>query len=220
MFWGLAAWHRDDVAEAVRWLSSDAAMLVTPLFGNQYDQLILTARVAAAAGDAGLRARMLDCVTLLEREQPPVVMVAAITDYLCGILECDSERLLAAANSLQSLGWPLLSAGAVEQAGEEFVRTGQRAGAVEQLNAAFDSYRSHGALAERRISSGERPRTGWNSLTQSELRVVHLIAAGATNARVAEQLYLSPHTVKTHVRNAFTKLGISSRAELRRLMRR
>jgi DNA-binding CsgD family transcriptional regulator len=127
----------------------------------------------------------------------------------------------------------VLYAGAVEQAGEEFVRTGQRAEAVEQLNGAFDSYSSHEALAdarrvarllrrlgvERRISSGERPKTGWNSLTQSELRVVHLIADGATNARVAEQLFLSPHTVKTHVRNALTKLGINSRAELRELMR-
>jgi DNA-binding CsgD family transcriptional regulator len=47
-----------------------------------------------------------------------------------------------------------------------------------------------------------------------------LIAEGATNRSVAQQLHLSPHTVKTHLRNAFNKLGITSRAQLTQLMRR
>jgi DNA-binding NarL/FixJ family response regulator len=41
-----------------------------------------------------------------------------------------------------------------------------------------------------------------------------------TNRAVATQLHLSLHTVKTHVRNAFAKLGINSRAELTRFVRR
>jgi len=57
------------------------------------------------------------------------------------------------------------------------------------------------------------------SLTDSELKVVHLIAEGSTNRTVAQQLHLSPHTVKTHVRHAFAKLGISSRVELTQLIR-
>jgi len=64
-----------------------------------------------------------------------------------------------------------------------------------------------------------RARTGWESLTHSELTVVHVIAEGATNRSVAQQLHLSPHTVKTHLRNAFAKLGITSRAQLAQLMR-
>ena len=71
---------------------------------------------------------------------------------------------------------------------------------------------------ERRIVSHPRPKTGWESLTEAELKVVNLIAQGATNRAVADQLYLSLHTVKTHVHNAFTKLGISSRAQLIQLM--
>jgi DNA-binding CsgD family transcriptional regulator len=47
---------------------------------------------------------------------------------------------------------------------------------------------------------------------------MNLIAQGATNRSVAEQLHLSPHTVKTHVRNAFAKLGITSRAQLTQLI--
>jgi DNA-binding CsgD family transcriptional regulator len=72
---------------------------------------------------------------------------------------------------------------------------------------------------ERRIVSQPRAKTGWDSLTDSELRVINLIAQGVTNRDVAAQLHLSLHTVKTHIRNAFAKLGINSRAELTRFVR-
>jgi DNA-binding CsgD family transcriptional regulator len=71
---------------------------------------------------------------------------------------------------------------------------------------------------QRRIVS-PRAKTGWDSLTDSELTVVNLIAQGATNRSVATQLHLSLHTVKNHVHNAFAKLGINSRAQLTRLIR-
>jgi DNA-binding CsgD family transcriptional regulator len=41
---------------------------------------------------------------------------------------------------------------------------------------------------------------------------------GKTNREAAAALYLSPHTVGTHLRHAFTKLGINSRAELARTL--
>jgi DNA-binding CsgD family transcriptional regulator len=72
---------------------------------------------------------------------------------------------------------------------------------------------------ERRIVSQHRATRGWGSLTDSELRIVNLIGHGATNRDAATQLHLSVHTVKTHVHNAFAKLGINSRAELTALMR-
>jgi DNA-binding CsgD family transcriptional regulator len=61
-----------------------------------------------------------------------------------------------------------------------------------------------------------RETTGWASLTRMEWRVVELVAEGATNREVAEYLSLSPHTVNTHLRNVFAKLGIRSREHLRR----
>ena len=73
---------------------------------------------------------------------------------------------------------------------------------------------------ERRIVSQPRAKTGWDSLTDSELKVVNLIARGATNRSVAEQLRVSPHTVRAHLRNAFAKLGVSSRVELSQLAQR
>jgi DNA-binding CsgD family transcriptional regulator len=64
-----------------------------------------------------------------------------------------------------------------------------------------------------------RPVAGWAGLTESERRVVDLVAAGATNREAARQLYLSPHTVGTHIRHAFEKLGINSRVQLANMMR-
>jgi len=65
----------------------------------------------------------------------------------------------------------------------------------------------------------QREQTGWDSLTAAELRVLELVADGATNREVAHRLSVSPHTVNTHVRNVFGKMDIHSRAELIRLAR-
>jgi DNA-binding CsgD family transcriptional regulator len=228
-----AAWHRDDVHEAARWLS-DINLLGTPLFPHALVRLALGARVASAAADAGLRARVLQATEVLERERPVVPLLAAVAGYARGILERDAHALVAAAGLLESSERPLLYAGAAEDAGAELARTGRTRPAIEQLTAAFDTYTQHEAIAdarrvgrelrllgvERRIVAQPRAKTGWDSLTDAELKVINLIAEGATNRSVAQQLHLSPHTVKTHLHNAFAKLGITSRAQLTQHMRR
>ena len=55
-------------------------------------------------------------------------------------------------------------------------------------------------------------------LTAQQLRIVQIVAQGATNREVAAQLYLSPRTVDHHLRNIFVKLGVRSRVELVRLL--
>jgi len=230
---GLAAWQRDDVHEAVRWLGGDISLLVTPLVPTVLDQLTLTARVASAAGDAGLRARLLDTVNVLERERPGVRLFSTVAQHTRGILERDADALAAVGSALHSSSRPLLYASAAEDAGRELGRAQRTAEALDQLNAAFDTYIECEAIAdarrvgrtlrrlgvERRIVTHPRAKTGWDSLTDSELTVVNLIAQGATNRDVATQLHLSPHTVKNHVHNAFAKLGINSRAQLPQLIR-
>ena len=54
-------------------------------------------------------------------------------------------------------------------------------------------------------------------MTDSELTVARLVAQGLTNREVAEQLFVSPHTVSSHLRRVFAKLDINSRIELTRL---
>lgn len=54
------------------------------------------------------------------------------------------------------------------------------------------------------------PRT--DGLTAGERRILGLLAAGHSTQAVAEALELSPHTVRTHVKNVLRKLGVASRA--------
>jgi DNA-binding CsgD family transcriptional regulator len=228
----LGAWQRDDVHDAMRWLGN-IALFGTPFFPQVLDQVILGARVASAAGDAGLRARVLRATELLEGERPEIPLFTGVAGYARGILERDAQALVAAADVLQSSSRPLLYAAAAEDAGAELAHADHPDKAVDQLNAAFDTYLHHEALADarrvgrqlrrlgvhRRIVSRPRAKTGWDSLTDSEQTVVNLIATGATNRDVATQLHLSPHTVRAHLRNAFAKLGVSSRVELSQRVR-
>ena len=48
-------------------------------------------------------------------------------------------------------------------------------------------------------------------LTAREVEVLRLVAAGLTDAQVAERLFLSPYTVKAHLRSIYGKLGVPSR---------
>jgi DNA-binding CsgD family transcriptional regulator len=230
----LAAWQRNDVHDAMRWLGGDITLFGTPFTPKALDLLILAARVASAAGDAGLRARVLQAAEVLELEQPVVPLFAGVAVHARGILERDAAALVAAAELLESSSRPMLYAAAAEDAGAELAHIGRADEALDQLNAAFDTYMQHEALAdarrvgrqlrrlgvERRIVSQPRAKAGWDSLTDAELKVINLIAQGVPNRAVASQLHLSLHTVKTHIRNAFAKLGINSRAELSRFVRR
>jgi DNA-binding NarL/FixJ family response regulator len=47
-----------------------------------------------------------------------------------------------------------------------------------------------------------------------ELRVVELVAEGLPNREVAQKLFVSPATVKSHLVHVFTKLDLRTRAEL------
>ena len=72
----------------------------------------------------------------------------------------------------------------------------------------------------RRTRAGHRDATGVESLTERELQVARLIVDRRTNPEIAAELFLSPKTVESHVRNLFHKLGVSSRVEVARVIER
>jgi len=224
----LEAWHRNDLHDAMRWSGGDIDLFGAPPTPHSLDQVILTARIASAAGDAGCHARVLRAAQKLQHDSPAIPLFAAVAEYVRGILEGDAEALVTATARLASSSRPLLYAAAAEDAGGQLILADRTDEALEYLNAAFETYSHLAALAdarrvgrelrrlgvERRIVSQPREKTGWDSLTDSELKVVNIVAQGASNRAVADQLHLSLHTVKTHVHNAFGKLGISSRGQL------
>jgi DNA-binding CsgD family transcriptional regulator len=103
-------------------------------------------------------------------------------------------------------------------------RARRRVDARAHLRAALETFEDLGAhpWAERARqelrASGETARRRDPStvvdLTPQELQVARLVRQGLPNRDVAAQLYVSPRTVDFHLRNVFTKLGVSSRTEL------
>jgi predicted ATPase/class 3 adenylate cyclase/DNA-binding CsgD family transcriptional regulator len=70
------------------------------------------------------------------------------------------------------------------------------------------------AYAQRGRGERGRPDRGWQSLTPTEQRVVELVSAGLPNKDVAQKLFVSVATVKTHLVHVFEKLDVRTRAEL------
>ena len=59
-----------------------------------------------------------------------------------------------------------------------------------------------------------RPSSGWQSLTPTELEIVRLVGQHLTNPEIAERLFVSRATVKTHLVHVFAKLNLTSRSQL------
>ena len=69
-------------------------------------------------------------------------------------------------------------------------------------------------IAPAAASEPDPPPQGRPRLTRREREVVQLVALGAGTREVAERLYLSPETVRSHVRNAMSKTSARTRAQL------
>jgi DNA-binding CsgD family transcriptional regulator len=111
--------------------------------------------------------------------------------------------------------------------GEFLRRTNRRVDARTHLRAALETFTDLDAtpLVERATqelrASGETARKRDPStlldLTPMELKVAQLVSTGLSNKDVAAQCWVSPRTVAFHLRNVFTKVGVSSRTELAQL---
>jgi DNA-binding CsgD family transcriptional regulator len=113
--------------------------------------------------------------------------------------------------------------------GEWLRRQNRRLDARRQLRTAEDMLAAMGAngFADRArrelLATGEKVRKRrvdtTTELTDQEECIARLVADGLTNAEIGAQLFISVRTVEWHLRKTFTKLGIGSRQELRRLIR-
>lgn len=104
-------------------------------------------------------------------------------------------------------------------------RAGQRTAALSPLRLGLDLAHRCGAEALARrarselLTAGARPRrrviSGVDALTASERRIAEMAAGGSANREIAQALFVTERTVEGHLGNAYRKLDITSRAQLR-----
>jgi pimeloyl-ACP methyl ester carboxylesterase/DNA-binding CsgD family transcriptional regulator len=96
--------------------------------------------------------------------------------------------------------------------------TGAVVAAIERFVRRFGGQRR--AAQTRAGARPTRAATGWGSLTEAERITALLAAEGLSNPAIASRLFVSRHTVESHLKHAYAKLGVSSRVELAALVLR
>ena len=194
------------------------------------DLLADAVRLAAETGDLGTAQALAgQAAALAAGSEIPHRQANAL--YCRGLLDHDASRLLAAAERYDDAGRPLLSAKALEAAAGHFVDAGDRGQARDAFTRAVEVYTSLGAAADvarlqatfraHGIRRGphakhRRARSGWDSLTATEIKIAAFVEEGLSNPEIAARLMLSRRTVATHVSHILKKLDVHSRTDIAR----
>ncbi len=187
-------------------------------------------RLAAKTGDLSTAETLAGHATALAAgSQVPHRQANAL--YCRGLLDHDGELLLDAAERYENAGTPLPSAKAFEAAAGEFVDAGDRGKARDAFTSAVEAYASLGAAADvarvaatfrghgiRRGPHGKhrQARSGWDSLTATEVKIAAFVEEGLSNPDIAARLLLSRRTIATHVSHILKKLDVNSRTDIAR----
>ena len=187
-------------------------------------------RLAAETGDLGTAQALAGQAAALAAESEiPHRQANAL--YCRGLLDHDASRLLAAAERYDDAGRPLLRAKALEAAAGDFVDADDRGQARDAFTRAVEVYTSLGAAADvarlqatfraHGIRRGphakhRRARSGWDSLTATEIKIAAFVEEGLSNPEIAARLLLSRRTVATHVSHILKKLDVHSRTDIAR----
>jgi DNA-binding CsgD family transcriptional regulator len=188
-------------------------------------------RIAVAAGDRELAESAVADADRRAELCPGIPSLAAIAAHAKGLLDGDTEKLSEAVGLFKRSPRALAHAAAWEDLGLAHQREGTGDSAIDALTEALVLFARAGATRDaarirrrlrelgvrRRVATAERPSTGWAAMTKSELAVAQLAANGLTNREIGEQLFVSPHTVNSHLRQVFAKLEVNSRVDLTRL---
>jgi DNA-binding CsgD family transcriptional regulator/tetratricopeptide (TPR) repeat protein len=202
----------------------------TEELGQVEDLFADAVRLALKLGDSQTAQSVAKQATkLAEESEIPHQQANAL--YCSGLVEHDAAKLAAAAERYKDASRPLLMAKALEAAAEEFLAIEDRAASRDAFGRAVDAYSGLGAAADvnrvqaafrehgMRLGSHAKHRkaqSGWDSLTDTELKIAAFVAEGLSNPEIAQRLVTSPRTVGTHVSHILKKLNFASRAEIAR----
>lgn len=142
-------------------------------------------------------------------DQPVARLTALLeTTHQRGMLCLETELHLVLGEVAWQVGDPVLARRSL-QTGLELAARCQVQQAIRELR-----LRSPGLLSELGMEpQASTPGTVENPLSQRELEVLQLIALGNSNLEIADRLFISLHTVKTHARRIHSKLGVERRTQ-------
>ncbi len=195
------------------------------------EDLVVAAEIHHALGDQeAAQALVAQALALAERwDTPGSIGQAMHAAARLGAGEDAVEVLCEAVEHLERSPARLEHARALITLGGFLRRRGERVDSRGPLRAGYELARrcSVATLAETARfelrASGIRLRrealTGADALTASERRIAELAAADASNAEIAQGLFLTVKTVEMHLTHAYRKLAISGRAELEKALR-
>ena len=217
-------------------LPAALAELTAGLHGNaeeleEIEDLLTDAvRLAVQIGDLHAAGSLTgQAATLADGSQVPHRQGNAV--YCRGLLDRDASRLLTAAEHYDEAGRPLQSAKALEAAAAMFLHSDDRTQARAAFTRAVEVYNTLGAAADvARLQANFRAhgirrgpharhrqaRSGWDSLTPTEITVASFVEEGLSNPEIAARLLLSPRTIGTHVSHILKKLDVHSRTDIAR----
>ena len=184
---------------------------------------------AIGAADRHRAEQTTTAIEELAARNPGVATLTGAALRCRGLLEHDAEVLLQATAAYRTGPRPLERALACEDAAWALGRVGklgearplfdEALGLYERLGASWDLARATARLRALGVRPGrrgprKRPRSGWDSLTATELMVVRLVAEGLSNPEIADRMFISRGTVHTHVSHILAKLELTSRVGL------
>jgi DNA-binding CsgD family transcriptional regulator/tetratricopeptide (TPR) repeat protein len=186
-------------------------------------------RLALELGHRDVAAEVASTVAAGAALAPEVPTVRSLALRCQGLVDGEAGPVIEAVALARRAPLLVDHAGACEDAAGLLAHGGRREEAAALLTEALERYEQAGAdawagrvraqLRALGVRTGprgprDRPAGGWESLTGTERAVSLLVAEGLTNRAVARRLYISPHTVNTHLRHVFAKLGVPNRVAL------
>jgi len=198
--------------------------------GEIEDLFIDAVRLAVKVGDKKTAQKITtQAVQIAEGSEIPSRQANAL--YCQGMVDQDAFVLLSAAQRFTDSGKKLPQAKAYEAAAQCLVEAGEMGKAKQALERAMEIYefldaeadinRLHAEFRQYGIRRGShrqhrRAVSGWESLTEAELKVVALVQEGLSNPEIASRLFTSKRTVGTHVSHVLKKLRLTTRTDIAR----